>query len=69
MKKKDFILEFSTFINEGAKLNAVKLVYDNVCKELKKISPNRIGLKESKELVDDFSNNPEYIWKKINNKK
>lgn len=69
MKKKDFILEFSTFINKGAKLNAVKLVYDNVCKELKEISPNRIGLKESKELVDDFSNNPEYIWKKINNKK
>lgn len=68
MKKSEFILQFNVFISKGEKLNAVKLVVDNVCEELKQQSPNRIGLKESKELVDDFSSNPEYIWKKIKNK-
>jgi hypothetical protein len=54
-------------IKEG-KLQAVKFIYDSICPELKKDLPNRIGLKESKELADDFSDNPKYIWKKINNK-
>lgn len=65
MKRNDFIEGLSTMIASNSKLSVVKAIYD-----LCKFSNKRLGLKESKELVDEYfySNDSIKSAEKIYNK-